>query len=531
MENQGWANSYTANRERRFYNHTPLRSISVMPRFFTSARIHSLGRSGVFRWIVGLAMFWLLASQVACSSLPDIFQFSKSPSQSQEIPDSVTLNTPTPAAAFQFATFDNNLTPTSHPTPITPQPNELSIMPTATGKTVVVSDLLFLSENKLVRWDHLTNFMTTLVEGVSDYSANQDSRRIALLREMRITANGVALYNLDLLDMDNKQISNLLKGSPRLNELTISPNGVWIAYQTDQKENAPIYAINIHAVDQPRQVGVCHASASVPCKIVGWSPDNFSLIWEDNQGVWISKMDKSQPALLTGDQIEVVDPKGQTSQVTVSFKGMNWSPNGRYILSQVITEANVCWFAVLDSYQLRWTEVPGTFESTCPARASVAWTEDGTILVMNLTQQISAPRVTISDWQMVPTRPGLFALMNEVELAILQAPSGDAKLITLWPATVDENTIGFGISTINSESGIAFYLADLEQERITLITEIPDQPSAALWAPDGSGILNVMTPTTALFIPIHEEGLVDLSTLSCNNCQIFTWAPPTPRSR
>jgi hypothetical protein len=504
----------------------------MISHFLTHTRLHYSGYSSVSRGLAYLMIISLMVNLAACVDSP---AFLSSPAQSNEASNDLYLETSTPAEVFRFATFDKNLTPTLSPTEVIPQPATSTATPTVNARPSLASDLLFLSENRLVRWDYLTNFTTPLVEGVSDYAASKDARRIALLRQMKIAANGVALYNLDLLDMESKQVSSLLKGYPRLNELTISPNGVWVSYLSGQDQNQPIYVLNTLKEDQPQQIGICNPSASVPCKIIGWSPDNFSLVWEDQQGLWMSKMAKNQPALLSGHQLEVIDPKGHKSTVNVSFNSLSWLPGSRYLMAQATTEAGVCWYAILDTYQLTWTEAPGTFASECPAQASVGWTEDGIIRVVDLAQQSNSPMVTVASWKIVPTRPGLFELVNKIELTHLpliagQATSENSKWITLWPGEVGQDTIGFSLGKAIPETGIAFYLVDLDQEQLSLISEYPDQASGALWAPDESGVLVINSPAQAQFIPIHRKGLVDLSVLACTDCRKFTWTPPAPRS-
>lgn len=535
--NLEWASIRTAKQERQFYKRKELRLKRLIPHLFP---FYSGRRKGFIPFIfdsIRLIPLCLLVILSACGSLPDLFQFNyqQAISQREEAPRATAQVTASPVVEVTLAAFGTEQAQApSQPVGITP-PIQTTATQALPPPAEYTSDLLFISDGKLMRWDHVTDFKTPLVEGVWEYSASQDTRRIVLLRDTKITANGVALYNLDLLDMETKQVTSLLKGIPRINRLTISPNGLWVAFQEQNEASPTIYVLNIRHPDQRQQLGICHEPVGEFCNEIGWSPDNYALFWEDAQGIWISKLGKGQPKLLTGHNIEVSDPRGEMSQVAVAFNDVNWSPGGRYLLTQVITEAQVCWFAVLDSYQSRWTEVPGTFDNICPTSASVNWTDDGKLLVANISQQTAYPNLTLSQWQVIPTRTGLFALEREMEFSNLQidltgsSPAGETELITLWPGKILDKFIGFGIGTANPANEMALYLIDLEQEQLKVIIRRPDQADLALWAPDGSGVLLLGASKKVVYVPFQDV-LIDLAESHGIFGDRFVWTPALPRS-
>ena len=386
-----------------------------------------------------------------------------------------------------------------------------------------------------MRWDHVTGFMVPLIEGVEDYSADQDVHWITLLRPTNVTANGVALYNLDLLDMKTKQITNLLKGIPRLDEILISPDGHWIIYQKSHDQYSELFALSILQPDQPKKLGTCKPSEGNYCKTVLWSPLSNAVLWEDSHGIWLSNLDKNRTNLLTSHEIDIIDPKGKISMLSVVFQGLSWAPGGRYFLSEILTPAGVCWYAVFDSYQLHWTEVTDTFVTSCPAHASASWTDQGNLLVVkpHVTPGRLYPVVDI--WHIVPTKNELFELLLETELNGIQTETAqntgsDMDYSMLWPKQINQQVIGFGLLPARSSTSTDLYLANMENEQIDLLARISDNIKSVLWTPDGFGALVEKEDGSALFASPYEGALIDLTSSSNGEARKFSWTPPTPRS-
>ncbi len=478
----------------------------------------------------------LLASLAACDALPSMLgPFIEGANPQPASGENTLPETPSPTEAIHFAPFNTQIpnTPAAAAlqTELAPTP---TLLPTATEPPEAISDLFFLVDEQFVRWDHVTNYLTPLAERVEDFSISAGGERIALLRPTQITANGVALYDLDLLDLHSKQIRALFKGIPRLQGLWISPDGRWVAYQPGAENS--LYAISINDVGQPRLLGTCSQENGLACESVVWDPGSYALLWQDAQGIWISKLDKAQPGLVVKKRIEVTDPKGQKTALPVVFEDLSWSPGGRFILARLKTEAGVCWYAVLDTRQGRWIEAPGTFSQSTPTRASATWMDDGRLLVVRAGDPAGQPPATIDIWQIVPTRDEVLALDQEIELYQMPRPGfedANHAAITVfvrWADQIDAQSIGFAVTSTNLEAGIYLYQVDLAHEIVTQINPSGIQAATVLWSPDHSGALLVGDPGPLQFILADGSGALQLNNLAGKQPGKFFWAPPEPRS-
>jgi len=384
-----------------------------------------------------------------------------------------------------------------------------------------------------MRWDHVTNYMVPLAENVSTYSISADGRKVALLRSTRVAANGTALFNLDLLDLDTKQTSSLLKGIPQIRGILISPNARWIAFQEGGAKPS-LYAISINKPDERKQLGICNSDDGY-CETASWSPDSNSLLWEDNLGIWVSDLDRSNPTLITSPVYEVTDPKGQKSQISVTFQGMQWSPKGRYILSHIKTESGVCWFAVLDSRQGHWFEIPGTFQISNPQSASASWMNDGKIIVVNIINQLESPSALIDLWKVISTRNELLVLEKEIQLNNLRLPAlsssdtGKIRYFAGWTKQIQDQVICFVIASANGNQELYLYVVDIESEIPIFANQAQIRASDVLWPPDGSGALLLEGSKKIMFAPVDGKPPIQLEDLILKQAHDFTWAPPAPR--
>jgi hypothetical protein len=484
-----------------------------------------------------LIILWILASLAACSSLPEIFPSGVHQSNIGPTENIATapLLTPTGTKEVKFASFSTPLLATVLYTK-TPQPGYQTspTLATITPSLSNASDLFFLAEDSLMRWDHVTNYMVPLAENVISFSTSFDGHRVVLLRSTGVAANGIALFNLDLLDLHTKQVSTLLKGITRLDNILISPNARWIAFL--QGETLPtLYSISINEPEQRKQLGVCHKTDYSSCKMVSWSPESNSLLWEDKLGIWVSNLDGSKPILVSTPIIEVTDPKGQKSRISVTFQGLHWSPKGRYVLSQIKTDADVCWFAVLDTRQERWIEVPGTFQMSTPSSASASWMKDGKLLVVNIVNQPKSPNALIDLWQVVPTRNELLVLEKEIQLSNLRFPAlsqsvlSEIKYTASWSEQIRDQVICFGITSTGSSQELYLYWVIIEQEVSFFANQVEMQASEVLWSPDGTGALLVEGSSKVVFIPLEGSQPLQLANLVGKQARDFIWAPPEPR--
>jgi hypothetical protein len=485
----------------------------------------------VLRSPFSLITFWIVIGLTSCTGLQGKFQSNADIVESKT---STLLSTPTLTKVVRFAAFTTPSFAAGKVTQ-TPQPADLStpFLASITPTPMNTSDLLFLAEDKLMRWDHATNYIAPLAENVISFTTSLDGRRVALLRSTRVAANGVALFNLDLLDLDTKQTSTLLKGIPRLHGVLISPNAKWIAFQEGESQPT-LFVISVNQPEQQKRMGVCNKPDNNYCEMVSWSPGSDALLWEDQSGIWVSELNRSKPTLVTTPVYEVTDPKGQKSQVSVAYHGLHWSPIGRYVLSQIKTPADVSWFAVLDTRQSRWFEVPGTFQPTTPLSASANWMNDGNIMVVNIVNQSESPDALIDLWQVVSTRNELFALDKELQLANLRIPAisrsvlGDNKYAAGWPEQIGDQTIIFAITSNNSNPQIFLYSVDIEEEVPIFANQAQIKVSEVLWAPDGNGALLIGGTSKIVYVPFDGGQLIQLTDWLSKEAHSFTWTPPRP---
>ncbi|MCU0487437.1 MAG: hypothetical protein MUE67_00635 [Anaerolineales bacterium] len=429
----------------------------------------------------------------------------------------------TPALPVDQLGPDSTATPTMTPTTIP-----------ATQAPLASSDLLFLEDGRLMRWDHVTNYRIPLAEGVVEYSLSQNGRRVALLRTTKVAANGNELFNLDLLDLKNKQVTNLLKSIPRIFQLRASPDGQMIAYQAINK-TVNIAAIAINNPQEEKSIGECRQAELQPCSSITWSVDGYALAWEDNDGIWLSKLGQSNPQLLASHQIEVTDPKGSVSSITVSFGDLRWSPKGRFILTRIQTLSGVEWSAILDTRQGRWKEVPETFGSSSEKGTNTAWMPGGEVLVVNTPLQEPNVAIAIRVWEIMPTGQEFFVLDRNYKIppdhpALV---TNDALLSTAqlagWAAAISEELLSFSIAPNGNTKQLHLFWFELESDNLTYQVYSAENFHSILWSPDGNGALIIQTSGLVEFVQRSQPGLLTLFEPEKGLQALFSWAPPTLR--
>jgi hypothetical protein len=217
------------------------------------------------------------------------------------------------------------------------------------------------------------------------------------------------------------------------------------------------------------------------------------------------------------------------------YQGLLWSPKGRYVLTHIKTEADVCWFAILDTRQGRWFEIPDTFQTSTPSSASANWMDDGKIMVVNIASQTESPITLINFWQVISTSNELLVLEKEIKLNNLKFPklnqfvSGEIYYTAGWLEQIREQVICFVIISKDSNQELFLYFLDIEQEIPYLANHANIQATDVLWPPDGSGALLIEGSSKILFAPIDGSEPSQITDLIGKNIHDFTWAPPAPR--
>jgi hypothetical protein len=396
------------------------------------------------------------------------------------------------------------------------------------------SDLLTIVENDLVRWDYVTNFMVPLVQGVIDFSVSADGNRIVLLRFPKVTANGKAIFDIDVLDLKSKKIQNLRKGLSAIHHLLLSPDGRWLAYQQDADEKY-IIGIQLSLPDNDIKIGLCDQPDNEPCSSISWSPDSQVLLWEDRHGIWMSQLSKNEPKLISSHKIQFLDPKGHSSSVDVSFGDFFWSPKGRFLLTQITTRADVVWFSVFDTRTGKWYEVPDTFRSSAPISSDAVWTQDGDLMVIRVDYQTRA-YLRINYWKINPAREELFFAGNQTLLFDPSLPKADIEksnnpdLLVHWAYQASEDILCFAVVALDSSITTTLYWIKLDQEIILYANPLTLRSDFIVWSNDSYGAILINFLDGAHFASQDGQKLLELPFQALRNPENFYWLPPAPRS-
>ncbi len=481
-------------------------------------------------FVVFLASFTCLLT--SCSGLDSSIPSFNKPVISTPILQENILLTSSPQNEVRFSNF---YTPTPPPGTLDPTttatPTKIPPSPTSTSLPEYTSDLLFISGGDLVRWDQLTKTILPLAKNVFDYSSSTDGLRIAMLRPSQITINGVRLFNLDLLDMHTKQINSVVREIGSLSQLSISPDGRWVAYQLES-DPTTIWGVEINHPVAPIELGKCIQADNGSCTLNSWAPDGLSLLWQDSLGLWLTKPLKPQPALAASHRMEVLDPKGQKAQINVEYSDFTWSPQGRFGIAQIETQAGICWNAVLDARQETWIEIPETFDTTCPTTSAIGWLDDGRIAAIQPQNTESRSGIRIVLYKLVPTGKEPLVIDQNFIISTQQMPSiaagASSKLRARWLAQTMGDFLNFGVTTTLGNE-VTLFRVDLKKEELENFSSFDITPGKLLWSPDSQGVLIQTEQTNPLFFKWSGQEIVEFDSTAIPPIQNFLWFPPTPR--
>ena len=418
--------------------------------------------------------------------------------------------------------------------------------PTRTRLPLQSSDLLYLSANgTLMRWDHFTGYSSLLVEDVEAFSASANGKKIALVRPLEISANGQALYNIDLLDYDTKQTFVILEEVPRPKSLAISPDGKWIAYFEDSTGGI-VHARRTDTPGHHVEMGECQAANELHCTQLAWSPDNRQALWSDSRGLWSSAPLQPEAQQIHIGRVSVSDPRGNLTDIPVTFSAISWSPTGRFVLVRVSpSPQGVHWQAVVDTRLGKSSSVPDSSEYTAQT-VNVSWMESGSLLVAHGSGAGGQPFVKI--WDVVPTNLTLMVLNKAFDLQSNDFPplpqmiaataesavpgsenQSDISNCLNWPDQIDEISLRLGLQ-INGSSGTPMlFTLSLIDGRVQKLINLPQDVMEVIWSPDDSGALVLGSHAQILFYRSKDNTLLDLYSVIGKGATAFTWLAPAPR--
>jgi hypothetical protein len=453
------------------------------------------------------------------------------PTKSATIPP--TTSTPTTTLAPSPTTVYEPTSPSIEtPTQFIKPTSTIKPIPTRTPK--YSSDLLYIHENVLTVWDHVTNDIFPISEGTYEYSIDNSGREIAIIRSKNIVANGIELFELVKLDKNTLEEFPIIESTPRLYNLSLSPNGLWVTI-TPNLNGGRILAIKTDGSDQVKEIGFCHQTFGNACPPVAWSPDSRSIIWSDQRGVWFTKLDWDSPQLITQNLIQVTDPEGQLTELTVTFNSFVWSPLGRFVLSRIVpSTGSTQWYTIIDTSRKLFFPIPSSFQSGT-LTSNVGWLNDGKLLIGNGKPQNSSPSMVIEIFKVIPTQADLLYLQNRISLPLemLPKPLDTSKTswsyVTNWIHPSSTGSIYFGIDIAeDNTSPILFYLIP-EKKYLETINRIPSNISDVLWALDNSGALLISEDGEIFFQAIDGGMLSNLTQILGEGSENLIWLPSSLR--
>lgn len=402
--------------------------------------------------------------------------------------------------------------------------------PTLIPYPAQTSDLLYISDGALKRWDYVTNFTVALVDGVEEFSVSNDGSKIILLRPRKITANGVQMYDLDIFDFETKQITNWFEESPRLFHILLSPDGTLTAYTT-QENGGELYVIDSAAPEDAIKIGTHEGEF----KRLVWAPDSSAIIWNDSHGIWGGDPQETGSHLIHPNFVEVYDPKGNKSEIEVDFEQINWSPLGRYVLTRVVpSDSNVSWYAVLDSVSGRLEQIQDSYE-TGQATVGAGWNNDGSLYIGRSGDPAQQTPPFIQRWHLLATHDDLL-LPGEVYPIIsdefpfeTSRPGRDSSLCLNWLLSNRDDSLNLGVTLPDTNMKPALFYLDWEDGSLHKLFTLPNNPMDILWSLDGGGALTFEQSDKILFIQFSSGLTFDLRPVLGENAHSFTWLPPAPR--
>lgn len=260
-----------------------------------------------------------------------------------------------------------------------------------------------------------------------------------------------------------------------------------------------------------------------------WAPDRTMLAWSDSQGVWLRAPGEQDPLLAVSSLLKVTDPRGGTSEVSVRYTELSWSPNGRYLLGSVSpVNSEIRWLGVLDTRTGRQAEIQGTFE-TGQTRATAAWLANGQVVVGVPGSAAPASLPSIQTWNVLPTRDDLLLAEKQYNVPLEKlpwvegAPAASLEYEIAWLSALRDRYISFAVRLSNREANTVVFLIDVKYGRVDQIYEFEDEVSELLWSPDSQEGLMTGARNLLLYLPGDGRPAVDLLRDFGIEAHSFSW--------
>jgi WD40 repeat protein len=356
------------------------------------------------------------------------------------------------------------------------------------------------------------------------YSLDEQVGEIALLRSKGITANGVELFNLDLYDVTSEEAWTIVGNSTRISHMTLSPDGEWIAYK---KEEDP-YRIILLPTSERAGAGEVSISGDNSRILDGfeWSPDGRYLAWIDSSGIWLSDSRGFQPRLAVPNTIGMTYYGGEQSEILVKFDSLDWSPQGRYILTRVSpSQSEVSWMGIADTDRGLVSEIPGSFSPGDLIR-NVEWTSEGDLLIVNGGSQVADSPTSLQIWRVVPTHDEL--IMPELNINLGNSLASPSAVSTLqeqnlaFPRKLDYRHYSFITVPEDPSDESVIFIYDTITQELDKVCKLPAGTIDVIWTGDGQGAIVVGRHNSAIIATL-DSGADDLYQIMGVDSCCFRW--------
>ena len=439
---------------------------------------------------------------------------------------SLVYPTDTPAPVIVIPPTSEVSNPTLTATP-TPSPTPPVAVLEADPKPPLQFDLVYLSENRLMLWDHTRLSQAALISQVITYTLSMDGSQIALLRAKGISANGIEMYDLESLDLETRQIQILVDDTPRINTLSLSPDGQWLAYSIPGDDHTLRMASSRSNPNQ-KTLASCQPSHPTQCTDLKWSAKSNQLAWSDREGLWVYSLGSNSPHLVLPAQASIPDPRGSSTLISVRYQSLSWSPFDRYILCEVVVpSSNVRWWGIADTTLGRLALLPDSYTTQSP-RISVIWTQDGKLFVTRPSHFVENQPAVIELWNVLPTRADLLMLDQKYTLPPLEIYTAQhtASLLDISlakPYQVNDYFFNLAAYTTGEPVLSALTRFDLRYGILEKTNDLIVAEQDLQWAPDGNSLL--IGNLDPKWIVAGGATLYDLQAAFGAQSCCFTWLP------
>ena len=405
-------------------------------------------------------------------------------------------------------------------------------------------DLLFLSSGELRLWSRLNGSVTPLLQfqGVTapeiyqgkviEFALDRQNQRIVLLRSRGIAANGVELFNLEMLDIATGVGQVLLEETPAVHGIAVSPDGEWVTYSARIQDNETIYILSTRPDSEPDLIGSCLAESKVDWCTLNWMEAGSQGLWNDGEGVWLLSPPDFAPEKIRENFVQLVDSDGEEIMLEVRFSDLSLSPKGRYLLATVQPmRSEIRWQAILDIFRGRVSEVPGTYRYTESA-ASAAWMPGGELAVAQIRPGELGAWKKITIYGVFPTNEDLLINELEFDFKVVDPLNLANELMEASDYTPEivlpENERKLWIMMMNAKQGFAtgLYEIDLKYRSITKAYPLPAEVLDYHWTPEAAeAILAIKSGGSYFYFNKSSQTIYNLEAIFGEESCCFQWIP------